>query len=327
MSEMDKDYDVFVSYEELTGEEYAERILKSLKKRGYRVFVAHVERVERSGKFREYINRIIANSGTFILVNTLDALESDEVIREYQEAFPNNDPTENDFWIFRHDTFNVPYITNKFSNETGYDLGGENQIPFKSPTNLSHAVLTKCDKKKQQKSIIAKKSKKGEKLDEKQRKDFSELKQEKIFAKEFKKRGYDVAFERDIGNHLSADLILQKKNHWIICEFKENAEKVSTKIFSQLLKYKTDLESDEESIFIEVWLIARGKFNEDIKNEAKKFKIKVVDDSNIDEFLGEELVYLHVSGSIVSYGETKKINFRVDEIIDDPLKLKIKKVK
>lgn len=327
MSESIEDYDVFVSYDELTGEEYAERIFNSLKRRGYKVFVAHIERKERSGEFEEYVNRIIAKCHTFILVNTLDTLDRDQVIREFKQAFPKNNPTEENFWIFRHDEINVPRTTNKFFSNTGYDLSRDNQSPFRTSTNLSHAVLSKCDKKRLQKSQIVKKPKKREKFDEEQRKDFSELSQEKVFAKEFTKRGYEVDFQREIGNLLSADLILQKNNHWIICEFKENATKVSNKIFSRLLKYKNDLEYVEKNILTELWLIAKGRFNDSVKNEAKKFQIKLIDDSNIHEVLEKELVYLSVPKSMMLYGESMKIHFRVDELKNEPIKLKIKNEK
>ncbi len=327
MSESIEDYDVFVSYDELTGEEYAERIFNSLKRRGYKVFVAHIERKVRSGEFEQYINRIIAKCHTFILVNTLDTLDRDQVIREFRQAFPKNNPTEESFWVFRHDEINVPRITDKFFKNTGYDLSQENQTPFRTSTNLSHAVLSKCDKKRLQKSQIIIKPKKGEKFDEEQRKDFSELSQEKVFAKEFTKRGYEVDFQREIGNLLSADLILQKNNHWIICEFKENAAKVSNKIFSQLLKYKNDLEYVEKNILTELWLIGKGRFNDSVKNEAKKFQIKLIDDSNIHEVLEKVLVYLSVPKSVILYGESMKIHFRVDELKNEPIKLKIKNEK
>ena len=321
------DYDIFVSYDELTGDEYAERVYNSLRRRGYKVFVAHIERPDRSGKFRDFIDRIIVNCSTFILINTLDVPNRDEIIREFKQAFPKNDSTEDNFWVFRHDQTNVPLTTDKFFKETGFDLSKENQSPFKTPANLAHAVLSKCDKKKQQKIQSTKKSKTVGQFDEEQRKDYSEFEQEKLFTKEFKKRGYHVDFQREIGNNISADLILQKNNHWIICEFKKNASNISNTIFSHLLKYKQDLESIENDLIIELWLIGSGLFNDTVKKEAKKLKIKIIDDSNINEILEHEHVFLSVPTSIVSNGELVNIRLRVDEIKEQPLKLKIKNKK
>ena len=327
MSESSEDYDVFVSYYEDTADDYAERIRRVLSDAGYKVFVSHIERPRREGNFEEYVNHAIASSHTFIFINTINSLTRPQVIREFQQSFPNGDLTTRSLWIFKHDMEDVPHGSEEFKNQTNIDLSSENQSPFKSPAELAYSALSRCKKRKLEKSTVNEFVQKDVKLNEEQRKDYSELLHEKLFAKEFEKRGYIAEFQREIGNHLSADLILQKNNEWIICEFKANAEKISTKVFSQLLKYKNEIEIIEPNLSTQLWLIGQGTFSDSIKTESKKYDIKLIDDSNIHEFLEQELVYLSVQGSIISYGGTKKIRFRVDEVKDEPLKLKIKNEK
>ena len=331
MSSHDKknseDYDVFISYDEYTGDSYAERLYKILTRNGYKVFVAHLERPKRSGDSEQYIDNVIENCTTFIFINTIEALTRLQVIREFQQSFPNGNLSTRDLWIFRHDMENVPYATEDFKKKTNIDLSVQNQSPFKLPAELAYSALTKCKKKRIEQSQVSELVKEDKKFDENQRKDYSELLQEKKFAQEFKKRGYEVDFQREIGNHLSADLIIRKGNNWIICEFKEHAKKVTNKIFGQLLKYKNELEYIDDSITVELWLIGKGLFSESIKNEAKKFKIKLIDDSNINEIFEMDLVYLAVPKSIIIFGESMKIRFRVDEIKNELVKLTIKNEK
>lgn len=331
MSSYDKenseDYDVFISYDEYTGDSYAERLYKILTRNGYKVFVAHLERPKRSGNSEQYIDNVIENCTTFIFINTIEVFTRPQVIREFQQSFPNGNLSTRDLWIFRHDMENVPYATEDFKKETNIDLSVQNQSPFKLPAELAYSALTKCKKKRIEQSQVNELVKEDKKFDENQRKDYSKLLQEKKFAQEFKKRGYKVDFQREIGNHFSADLIIRKGNNWIICEFKEHPKKITNKIFGQLLKYKNELEFIDDSITVELWLIGKGLFSESIKIEAKKFKIKLIDDSNINKIFEMDLVYLAVPKSIIIFGESMKIRVRVDEVKNEPVKLTIKNKK
>ncbi|MCH7758622.1 MAG: TIR domain-containing protein [Thaumarchaeota archaeon] len=226
MSESPEDYDVFVSYYEDTADDYAERIRRVLSDSGYKVFVAHIERPRREGNFEEYVNNAIDSSHTFIFINTINALSRPQVIREFQQSFPNGDLTTRSLWIFKHDMEDVPHGSAEFKNQTNIDLSSENQSPFKSPAELAYSALSRCKKRKLEKSTVNEFVQKNVKLNEEQRKDYSELLHEKIFAKEFEKRGYVAEFQREIGNHLSADLILQKNNEWIIQTTGSNMAKV-----------------------------------------------------------------------------------------------------
>ncbi len=278
----------------------------------------------RIGKYKKYSCKSISNSKTFNFLNTYDAINREEIIREFNQGFPNGDLSPRNLWIFKKNEENVSYDSTDFNQRTNIILSDQNQVPFNSTTELSTHVLSNCDQKNFEKTVVIEPVKKNESLSETQKKDYSESNQAKIFAREFMNRGYEIDFERRIGNYLSADLILRKDDKWILCEFKTNAEKISNTVFSQILKYKKELEHIEKDISIELWLVGKGKFRDSLKNEAKKFNIKVIDDSNIHEVLEKEPVYISVPKSIILYGESIIVRIRVDEIKDEPLKLIVK---
>jgi len=82
------DFDIFVCYDEATGGDFASALKANLvSRRGYRVFVAHIDRYKMKGKFRENnIDPIIDKCKIFILINTIDALDRSEVQREIQRG-------------------------------------------------------------------------------------------------------------------------------------------------------------------------------------------------------------------------------------------------
>jgi hypothetical protein len=76
------EYDVFVCYCEETGITWAENVKRILERRGYRVYVAHLQRAANQGNWREFHNDVIRRCKIFLFINTLEALESDEIMRE-----------------------------------------------------------------------------------------------------------------------------------------------------------------------------------------------------------------------------------------------------
>jgi plastocyanin len=324
MSQDEEDYDVFVSYYEDTADDYAERIYRVLTDTGYKVFVAHLERPHRIGDFQEYVDKAISSSSTFIFINTIGALTRTEIIREFNESFPDGDLSTRDLWIFRHDREDVLYGSNYFKAQTKIDLSTQNQSPFTKIVDLAYSALSRCQRRRFEQSSVDEFVKKDEKLDEEQRKDYSKISTEKKFAQEFKKRGFDVEFQRELGNYLSADLILKKNNQWIICEFKENAEKVSNKIFSKVLKYKNEIEHIDNTIHSELWLIGKGIFPKTLKKEAQKLNVKIIDDSNIDEILENKTLYLTIQKPVFQYGESIPVRIKISKLIQSPLNLLVK---
>jgi len=143
-------FDIFICYDEATGGDFASALQEYLvTRRGYRVFVAHIERHKMAGKFREdHIYPIIDSCPTFILLNTLDALDRSEIQKEIQRAFPNGNTSTKDFWIFRENINDVPFITENFKTNTGIELDNLNQDPFNTIQELTRTALRKCSNKK-----------------------------------------------------------------------------------------------------------------------------------------------------------------------------------
>ena len=68
----DSDFDIFVSYYEDTASDFAAAIYHNLGKKGYKVYVNHIEKTRRSGKFRPDLDSIIRKCEIFILLNTFE---------------------------------------------------------------------------------------------------------------------------------------------------------------------------------------------------------------------------------------------------------------
>ncbi len=143
MSQTEK-YTIFVCYYEQLAEDYANVIHKVLTELGYRVFVAHIRRPYISGDFRKFIDSVIDGCNTFVLINSLDALSREEIIREITHAFPNGDLSGHEFWIFRENNIDVPRGSDVFKNKTKIDLNNQNQSDFSNPSELARSVLRKC---------------------------------------------------------------------------------------------------------------------------------------------------------------------------------------
>ena len=145
-----EEYDIFICYDETTAKDYVSTLYSALTdRRRYRVFAAHIKRDLMSGDFRgEYIDPIIKKSKIFILINSLDALNRSEVIREVKIAFPNGEIREHDFWVFREDKEDVKYVTDDFKNQTQISLENKNQNKFQNETDLVRIALRKCDNKR-----------------------------------------------------------------------------------------------------------------------------------------------------------------------------------
>lgn len=143
------DYDIFVCYYEDGAKDFATMIHRALTQRGYKVFVAHIERPYITGDFRTIIDSVIDNCHTFVLLNTIGALEREEVKREVMRAFPNGVIAKHTFWIFREDEIDVPRNTSEFEAITKIDLSSQNQDDFTTDAHLARSALRKCMKKRE----------------------------------------------------------------------------------------------------------------------------------------------------------------------------------
>lgn len=115
-------YDVFVCYYEATGAEHAENLKKTLEEKGYSVYVAHMRRTLNEGNWSDLHDNIIRQCKIFLFINTLDALERPEVIRETTIVFPDGDTSIRSYWILRDESYEAPYNSPNFQQGTGIDL-------------------------------------------------------------------------------------------------------------------------------------------------------------------------------------------------------------
>src|SRR5574340_744751 len=234
------DYDIFVCYYEDTGKDFATMIHRALTQRGYKVFVAHIERPYMTGDFRSRIDSIIDNCHTFVLLNTIGALERDEVKREVTQAFPNGVITKHEFWIFREDESDVPRGTSEFETVTKINLSSQNQSDFSNDAHLARSALRKCNKKRE--VPVGDTTATLEKTAEISHDEYSEFSMISHFAEQMKKKGFTAEIEKNLGSHIRTDLILQKDDRVILCEFKKSAESVRVGVLGTILLYKSELE-------------------------------------------------------------------------------------
>lgn len=314
-----KEYDVFVCYYEITGKDFATMVHRALTEKGYKVFVAHIERPYMTGNFQNTIDDVIDNCQTFLLLNTLEALTRTEVIREVKQAFPNGKINKDKFWVFRENADDVPWNDSKFQQQTKIDLSKENQPTFNTDSDLARAVLRKCRQKRESalQMVLSK-----EKTSESVYSDYSE-KLAVNFAEQMKKKGFTAEIQKDIGNNFYVDLVLQKDNQIILCEFKKTTKSVNPGALGNLLLYKSELEHIMPKNKIDLWLIAKGNFDSTMRNLAMKYEIQLIDDINLESYIGGDQIYLTTDRSVVVHGGLLKIFTRVDHVVEDSMILNI----
>lgn len=148
----DSDFDIFVSYYEDAASDFAAAIYRNLQKKGYKVYVNHLEKIKRSGKFRPDIDKIIRKCMVFILLNTYEAIDRDEIIREVKVAFPGG-VIQQEFWILRETgKGDVPLVTEKFKRETSINLKDLRQDDFINEFDLVRTILRKCNARRESKN-------------------------------------------------------------------------------------------------------------------------------------------------------------------------------
>ena len=272
-----KEYDVFVSYNQLSGSDYAKIIHEALTKKRYKVFVAHLEHLHMDGEFRDTIKNIIQNSKIFILLINYDTLKSREVQREVRFANENgrfSDPT--DFWIFREDKPGVVRGLDIFTSETGVELESFNQNDFSMSNQLVYNTFRKCDERKRSKNTESSQSP----LTSEYTADESFV---KSFATPYKEQGYIVNFQPHNWKKFYVDLILQKDNEMILCEFKKSAKNIGQHTFRQLLTYKSEIENIEPKTTIKLCLVVKDSFDDKLRNDAKNYGIELFDENTVEK--------------------------------------------
>ena len=313
MSE-NEEYDVFVSYDELTGSDYARIIHEALTKKRYKVFVAHLERLHMDGEFRDTIKNIIQNSKIFILLINYDTLKSREVQREVRFANENgrfSDPS--DFWIFRENKPGVVRGLDIFTSETGVKLESFNQNDFSMSNQLVYNTFRKCDERKRSKNIELSSSPLASE-------DTVDENFVKSFAAPYKEQGYSANLQPDNWKEFYVDLVLQKNNEMILCKFEKTAKNIGQHTFRQLLTFKSEIENIEPKATIKLWLIVKDSFDDKLRNIAKDYGIKLFDENT------NEKDSLSVSADRMIYPLNSIIHLRIKpelEIQNSPITIQI----
>lgn len=270
-----EEYDVFVSYQELIGNEYAETVYKALTRKGYKVFVAHLRRPYITGNFEDVIDNVIKNCKVFILILNYETLTRPQVKREVKVAFENGKLSNpNDFWIFHENLPDIDRSSSEFLSETGVDLGSMNQNDFPMIGILAADLLRKCNQRKnshipEYSTIFPVKE------------DLAEESFIRSFAANYESEGYTAEVQSNAWKNFYVDLVLRRDNEMILCEFKRFAKNVKTNVFRQLLTYKSEIENIEPKTKIKLWLIVRDSFDPKLRAEAKNYGIELFDENNL----------------------------------------------
>ena len=274
MSE-NEEYDIFVSYDELTGGDYAKTIHKALTRKGYTVFVAHLQRPRLTGNFENGIDNIIQNCKVFVLVLSYEALTRPQIKREVQFANENgqfSDPQ--DFWIFHEDLIDVQRGSDEFVNETGVRLESWNQNDFLGTGKLASDALRKCNERRNSKNVklssflpISEYAVEGNFV--------------KSFAASYEKHGYHADFQSSTWKNFYVDLVLRKDNEMILCEFKKTASSVGQNTFRQLLTFKSEIENIEPKTKIKLWLIVKDSLDDKLRDNARDYGIELFDENTL----------------------------------------------
>ena len=125
-----RQFDAFVCYNESNAKPLAEIVQAVLSMQGIKVFVAHLERKAYSEDFNKVRQIVIDSSRHFIFINTQEALNRDQIIKEFKMAFPNGLDETSKLKVLRYQSPEVQFSNPNFKNQTGVDLPDYNQIPF-----------------------------------------------------------------------------------------------------------------------------------------------------------------------------------------------------
>ncbi|MDQ3967269.1 MAG: hypothetical protein M3275_02605 [Thermoproteota archaeon] len=93
------------------------------------------------GKWRQIHDNIIRRCKIFIFINTLEALESLEIMREISIAFPNGNTSKHSFWILI-DKFSAALNSSAFEERTGINLASQNQARFGNESDFNTILLS-----------------------------------------------------------------------------------------------------------------------------------------------------------------------------------------
>jgi hypothetical protein len=140
-------FDIFVSYIEITGRDFAAEVKQVCPNRNYQAFVSHIDRRTIKGKFEVFIDNIIFNSKIFILILTQDIEESVQVRRELEKYSEYTRQGRNIKLLI---LYHRNYLKNRnpFDDSIPIKLQEEEQIDFTNGSELCRELLKYFDTEK-----------------------------------------------------------------------------------------------------------------------------------------------------------------------------------
>lgn len=139
-------YEAFVSYYELTGKKFAEIIHTVFLDHGIKPFVAHLERRTFSGNFDSKRLTILKKCKYFIFINSMGAFKREEIIKEFQMAYPHGPTHKPKIIIFRHSLRQLPRTNEKFEKKTKFhNMAAIMQHDFENGDELATNAIIVCE--------------------------------------------------------------------------------------------------------------------------------------------------------------------------------------
>lgn len=133
-----ENFDVFITYHETPRAKKFAEIIKEYLYNEYQLFsfVAHLERNKYSADFDKVRESVIKAAKFFLLINTEEALNRLEIIKEFKMAYPHGVKDSPILLVLRFDSPEVKLTTSDFEQKTSIFLGTINQAPFKDESDL-----------------------------------------------------------------------------------------------------------------------------------------------------------------------------------------------
>jgi uncharacterized protein YjbI with pentapeptide repeats len=138
-------FKVFICYKEENGNLFAELTRLVLLKGGIKSFVAHIERNKHAEDFDEMRRKLLDSVPFFIFINTLDALSSLEVAKEFKMAFPDGKINGIIPIIIHFKVTSRRPTSSEIKEKTGVEIPKYKNIPsFKDEDELVDLISNLC---------------------------------------------------------------------------------------------------------------------------------------------------------------------------------------
>jgi hypothetical protein len=139
-------FHAFICYNGSNAKPYAEIVNSILSLIGMEVFVAHLKRNTYSEYFDRVRQTVIDSCKYFIFINTYDALNREQIVKEFKMAYPNGLTEMPKPIVIRYSATDVQYSNPEFERATGFSLNDFNQASFTNYSEFVKVVIALFDK-------------------------------------------------------------------------------------------------------------------------------------------------------------------------------------